>query len=128
MLVTTLELYNASDLYDVGFPPIADIGRPCDQEAMRQRPKKRRKMQSPAKQEGLNSYLRRITPFALLCFPFWLALPFIVDADRIALFLSGTVPPWKLLLWLFFVLLMSFVGSAYSDWDDRRKAAKAKRR
>lgn len=95
---------------------------------MRLRPKKRRKMQAPAKQKGFISYLRRITPFALLCFPFWLALPFIVDSDRIALFLSGAVPPWKLLLWLVFVLLMSFLCSAYSDWDDRRKAAKVGRR
>ena len=82
-------------------------------------------MQPPAKQEGFTSYLRRITPFALLCFPFWLALPFIVDSDRIALLLSGTVPPWKLLPWLVFILLMSFLCSAYSDWDHRRKAAKA---
>ena len=66
--------------------------------------------------------------FALLCFPIWLALPFIVDTDRIALFLSGSVPTSKLLLWLVFVLLMSFLGSAYSDWDDRRKAAKEARR
>lgn len=73
-------------------------------------------------------YLRRIMPFALLCFPFWLALPFIVNSDRVALFLSGSLPPWKLLLWLIFVLLMSFLGSAYSDWDDRRKAAKVRRR
>lgn len=74
------------------------------------------------------SYLRKITPFALLCFPFWLALPFIVDSDRIASFLSGKVPPWELLLWLLFILLMSYVGSAFSDWDDRRKAAKNRHR
>lgn len=85
-------------------------------------------MQLPNHQQGSKSYLRRITPFALLCFPFWLALPFIVDSNRIALFMSGTVPPWKHLLWLAFVLLMSFLCSAYSDWDDRRKAAKASRR
>lgn len=74
------------------------------------------------------SYLRRITPFALLCFPFWLALPFIVNSDRIALLMSGTVPLWKHLLWVVFILLMSFLCSALSDWDDRRKAAKAGRR
>lgn len=95
--------------------------------AMRKRAKGQRKIQ-PAKREGFIAYLRRLTPFAVLCFPFWLALPFIVDSDRIALFLSGTVPPWKLVLWLAFVLLMSFLSSAYSDWDDRRKAAKATRR
>jgi hypothetical protein len=95
---------------------------------MRRRAKGRRKIQPPAKPEGFTTYLRRITPFALLCFPFWLALPFIVDTDRIALLLSGTVPPSKLLLWLGFVLLISFLSSAFSDWDDRRKAAKAMRR
>ena len=107
--------------------PLRTLGSRATKMAMRQRPKKRRKMHPPAKQEGFNSYVRKITPFALLCFPFWLALPFIVDSDRIAPFLSGTVP-WKLLLWLIFVLLMSFLFSAYSDWDDRRKAAKAGRR
>ena len=73
-------------------------------------------------------YLRKITPFALLCFPFWLALPFTVNSDRIAKFLSGTVPSWKLLLWLLFILLMSYLGSAFSEWDDRRKAAKVRHR
>ncbi len=42
--------------------------------------------------------------------------------------LSGSVPAGKLLLWLLIVLLMSFAGSACSDWIDQRKAAKAARR
>ena len=84
-------------------------------------------MKPLSKQQGSKSYLSRITPFALLCFPFWLALPFIVDSDRVALVMSGTDPPWKLVLWLVLVLLMSFLSAAFSDWDDRRKAAKASR-
>jgi hypothetical protein len=95
---------------------------------MLQRLRRRQKVQPPANQKRFKSYLRRITPFALVCFPFWLALPFIVDFDRTALALSGTRPSWKLLIWLGFILLISFLCSAYSDWDDRRKAAKAKRR
>lgn len=91
---------------------------------MRERTKRRRKAGAPSKHGGLTAYLRKLTPFALLCFPFWLVLPFIVDSDRVALLLSGTVPPWKILLWLVFVLVVSFLSSASSDWDDRRKAAK----
>ena len=107
------------------FHPLRTLAADATKMPMRLRLKKRRGMQPLPEPQGSKNYLRRITPFALLCFPFWLALPFIGDSDRVALVMSGTVPPWKLVLWLVLVLLMSFLGSAVSDWDDRRKAAKA---
>ena len=90
--------------------------------------RRRRRKQPGARPDGIKNYLRRITPFALLCLPFWLALPFIVDPGRIASTLPGTVPLWKELLWLVFALLISFLSVACSDWENRRKAARATRR
>jgi len=88
----------------------------------------RQKTLPQAEKKGFATYLRRLTPFALLSFPFWLALPFIVDSDRLALFLSGTMPLWKLMLWLTFVAFVSFLSSASIDWDERRKANKERGR
>jgi len=88
----------------------------------------RKKTLPRAKENGCANYLRRLTPFALLSFPFWLALPIIVDTDRLALFLSGAVPLWKVMLWLTFVTFVSFLSSASIDWDERRKVNKERRR
>jgi hypothetical protein len=95
---------------------------------MQGRVKHRRKKVTPQTEGGFTAYLRRLTPLALWFLPFWLVLPFIVDPGRIDLVLSGTVAKWKFLLWAAFIVFVSFLSSASSDWDDRRKARKSERR
>lgn len=95
---------------------------------MKRRAKHRRKTPVPQEEGGFIAYARRLTPLALLFMPFWLALPFIVDPGRIKLILSGTVDTWRLLLWATFIVFVSFLSSAYSDWDDQRKLRKRQHR
>ena len=92
---------------------------------MARRVKQRGKIGAPAEQ-GFAAYLRVLTLVAVLAFPFWLALPFVVKTDRLALFLS--LPTWKQLVWLACVVFVSFLSSASIEWDDRRREAKFRRR
>lgn len=78
--------------------------------------------QESVRKRGFAAYLHRLTPFALLCMPFWLVLPFLVDRNRIDLVFSGTVAAWKFLLWAGMIVLASYVSSASFDWEERRKS------
>ena len=67
------------------------------------------------------SYLRRLTPMALMFLPFWLLLPYVVRPDRIALIFSESVATWRLLLMAAFAILASYASSACLAWGDSRK-------
>jgi hypothetical protein len=83
---------------------------------------KRGKTGGPIQTSAPRSYLRRLTPMALVFLPFWVLLPFLVNPDRIELIFSGTVAAWRLLLMAAFVVLASYASSACMEWEERRKA------
>lgn len=87
---------------------------------------KRRQASGRPQTRAPRSYLRRLTPMALLFLPFWLLLPYFVKPDRIGLVFSGTVEAWRLLLMAAIVVLASYASAASLEWEDRRKKRKGR--
>jgi hypothetical protein len=76
----------------------------------------------------VSTYLRRLLPWALLTLPFCLALPFVVNPDRLELVLSGAVPPLRLAAGFGLIVCASLAMSAALEWGERRNRRKPPRR